>query len=145
MGKIATVRNDNTTIYGEHGALRVEGTKLKDANGKNVQLRGISTHNIAIYPEYINKELLTQFVDEYGITVFRLAMYTGAADGFPGYSNETPENKTNQVESPNNAFANNKNVNLTAIRNIEDVYLKHFYDSIKGKEKFLFQYCHPAC
>lgn len=93
MGMVATERNGSTTVFGKHGALHVEGSKLKDSNNQNVQLRGISTHNIAIYPEYINKELITQFVDEYGITVFRLAMYTGEADGFPGYANETPENK----------------------------------------------------
>ena len=38
----------------EHGALSVSGSSLVDANGSAVQLKGVSTHGIAWFPEYIN-------------------------------------------------------------------------------------------
>ena len=34
-------------------ALHVEGTKLCDKKGKVVQLRGVSTHGLSWYPEYV--------------------------------------------------------------------------------------------
>ena len=38
------------------GGLRVSGTTLTDASGNAVQLRGVSTHGLAWFPEYVNKE-----------------------------------------------------------------------------------------
>ena len=37
------------------GALQVCGTALCDSEGRPVQLRGISTHGLAWYPEYVNE------------------------------------------------------------------------------------------
>ena len=41
------------------GALQVCGTALCDSEGRPVQLRGISTHGLAWYPEYVNEACFT--------------------------------------------------------------------------------------
>lgn len=62
--------------------LHVDGTLLKDCEGNTVQLRGISTHGLGWYPEYINRECFHQFVDEFHCNVIRLAMYTAEDAGY---------------------------------------------------------------
>lgn len=89
MANCAMERNGKVTSFGIHGILKVTGTKITDQNGNPFQLRGLSSHNLNNYPEYINEEGITQMVDEWGINVFRLAMYSASADGFDGYSDGT--------------------------------------------------------
>lgn len=64
------------------GRLSVEGTKLVDADGNPVQLRGISTHGLAWYPAYVNEACFHQLKEEWGANVIRLAMYTGENGGY---------------------------------------------------------------
>lgn len=63
-------------------ALSVKGTQLVDAEGKPVQLKGISTHGLAWFPEYINEECFRQLKEDWGINVIRLAMYTAEYGGY---------------------------------------------------------------
>lgn len=65
-----------------NGALHVEGTKLVDKDGETVQLRGISTHGIAWFPDYINEDCFAQLHDEWKVNVIRLAMYTAESGGY---------------------------------------------------------------
>lgn len=51
----------SATPVSEHGALSVCGSSLVDANGRAVRLKGVSTHGIAWFPEYINKEAFRAF------------------------------------------------------------------------------------
>ena len=39
--------------------LQVKGTQLVNSSGKKVQLRGISTHGLSWYPEYVNQSAFT--------------------------------------------------------------------------------------
>ncbi len=64
------------------GALHVEGTKLCGSNGEPVQLRGISTHGMAWFPDYINAECFAQLHNEWKANVMRLAMYTAESGGY---------------------------------------------------------------
>lgn len=64
------------------GALHVEANHLTDSQGNPVQLRGISTHGIAWYPQYINSDLFRQFRREWNVNVMRLAMYTAESGGY---------------------------------------------------------------
>lgn len=64
------------------GALQVIDTKLCDKFGNPVQLRGISTHGLAWFPDYVNDSLFQQFRNEWNVNVMRLAMYT---DEYAGY------------------------------------------------------------
>lgn len=64
------------------GKLHVEGTKLLGADGKPVQLKGISTHGIAWFPDYINEDCFAQFRTQWDVNVIRLAMYTAEYNGY---------------------------------------------------------------
>ena len=72
---------ENTPVQ-EHGALKVSGTDLKDSNGNKIQLKGVSTHGIAWFPQYVNKAAFQTLRDNYGINLIRLAMYTNASEGY---------------------------------------------------------------
>lgn len=65
-----------------NGALHVEGTQLVDKNGTPVQLRGISTHGLAWFPDYVNEACFAQLHDEWQANVIRLAMYTAEYGGY---------------------------------------------------------------
>lgn len=72
-----------------HGALRVAGTRLVNARGEPVQLRGMSSHGLQWYPEYINAGALRD-LKQRGANLFRLAMYADSNNG--GY-NDAPLDK----------------------------------------------------
>ena len=63
-------------------ALHVDGTKLVNESGEAVQLRGISTHGLAWYPEYVNEDLFRELHDEWSADVIRLALYTAESGGW---------------------------------------------------------------
>lgn len=65
-----------------NGALRVEGTQLVDQDGGPVQLRGISTHGLAWFPDYVNEACFQQLHEEWQANVIRLAMYTAEYGGY---------------------------------------------------------------
>ncbi len=67
---------------GYFGRLHVEGTYLADKDDKLVQLRGISTHGLGWFPQYVNEAAIRQFNEEWGCNVFRLAMYTAEGAGY---------------------------------------------------------------
>lgn len=76
------------------GALHVEGTQLTDSHGKAVQLRGISTHGLSWFPEYINEECFRQLRQEWNVNVVRLAMYT---DEYGGYCSGGDQNALKEL------------------------------------------------
>ena len=61
--------------------LCVNGTQLTAQDGTPVQLRGISTHGLAWFPQYVNRDLFHQFHTEWNADVIRLAMYTAESGG----------------------------------------------------------------
>lgn len=65
-----------------NGALHVEGSRLVDRTGKPVQLRGVSSHGLAWFPEYINLACFRQLRQEWNVNVVRLAMYTAESGGY---------------------------------------------------------------
>ena len=73
------VSDSETDFYGE---LHVEGIHLAAEDGTLVQLRGISTHGLGWFPEYVNEEMIAQARQEWGCNVFRLAMYTAEYNGY---------------------------------------------------------------
>ena len=67
---------------GMYGALTLHGPDLYGATGSPVQLRGISTHGIAWFPQYVNLETFRYLRDEWGVNLIRLAMYTAESGGY---------------------------------------------------------------
>ena len=84
MAAIATGEGNETmtTCFEQHGALHVSGTRLVDAAGNAVQLRGVSTLGLAWYPEFVNREAFRTLRDEWGANTVRLAMYTCEQGGY---------------------------------------------------------------
>lgn len=64
------------------GALSVSGTNIVDANGNAVQLKGASTHGLAWFPQYVNRDAFRTLRDTWGANVVRLAMYTQEYGGY---------------------------------------------------------------
>ena len=66
----------------QNGALSVKGTQLVDEKGQAVQLRGVSTHGIAWFPDFVNQDAVIQLSNDWGANLFRIAMYTDENDGY---------------------------------------------------------------
>lgn len=77
-----TAQAAGVTPVKRHGALHVSGTDLKDSHGAKFQLKGVSTHGIAWFPQYVNKDAFQTLRDNYGINTIRLAMYTNKSEGY---------------------------------------------------------------
>ena len=73
---------DDSTPYGQHGALHVENGKLTGADENIVQLYGMSTHGIAWFPQYINYDSFRTLRDDWNTNCIRLAMYTAEYGGY---------------------------------------------------------------
>ena len=70
------------TPFEMHGALKVEGTNIVDANGEPFQIAGVSTHGLAWFPDYVNKDAFLSIRDDWGANTIRLAMYTAENGGY---------------------------------------------------------------
>jgi len=67
---------DDRTPVERYGRLRVENLQLVGQDGKPVQLRGFSTHDIAGFDWLLSPEYLQQLIHVFHADVIRLAMYT---------------------------------------------------------------------
>lgn len=82
-GGLQIAEAKTTTYYdASAGRLYVKGTKLVDKKGNEVQLRGVSTHGLSWYPQYVNDKCFAQLHDKWGANVVRLAMYTEEYNGY---------------------------------------------------------------
>ncbi|HOK42426.1 MAG TPA: glycoside hydrolase family 5 protein [Thermoclostridium caenicola] len=70
------------TVVELNGQLRVEGTQLVNEAGQPVQLKGVSTHEVASFGYLVTYNALKQMRDDWNLTVFRIAMYTEDATGY---------------------------------------------------------------
>ena len=61
---------------------RSDSAQLVDKNGHPVQLRGISTHGLAWFPDYVNEDCFRQLREDWQANVIRLAMYTAEYGGY---------------------------------------------------------------
>lgn len=64
------------------GRLQVSGTKLTDESGNIIQLRGVSTHGISWFPDYVNYDAFATLRDDWGANVVRIAMYPEEYNGY---------------------------------------------------------------
>lgn len=68
----------------EISPLHVDGAYLYNDKNERVQLRGVSTHGLAWFPEYVNYDTFKTIRDDWGVNLIRLAMYT---EEYGGYCN----------------------------------------------------------
>lgn len=64
-----------TTPVSQHGQLSVKNGQLVDKSGKVYQLRGMSTHGLTWFPEFVNESAFKTLRDDWNTNVVRLAMY----------------------------------------------------------------------
>lgn len=83
---ITTINKETSVAL--HGALKVKGNQLVDSKDKPIQLRGLSTHGLAWFPEYVNKETFQYLRDEWHINCIRLALYTDEYGGYCSNGNK---------------------------------------------------------
>ncbi|MBE6880373.1 MAG: endoglucanase [Ruminococcaceae bacterium] len=82
---------DGSTPVSVHGQLSVKGTQIVDKNGNAYQLKGMSTHGIGWFPAFVNESAFKTLRDDWNTNVVRLAMYTGASEGYTGSAMATHE------------------------------------------------------
>ena len=80
-GMTASAAQLKTARPSVNGRLHVEGAQLTDTSGEAVQLRGVSTHGLTWYPDYINKGLFRQVSEDWNCNLVRLAMYASIYSG----------------------------------------------------------------
>lgn len=81
------------------GQLKVTGTNLTDQDGAPVVLRGVSSHGLSWYPEYVNDDSIKFMHENWGMNVFRLAMYTAENGGYCVSDTEKKKELISLVES----------------------------------------------
>ena len=87
------------TPVSEHGRLSVKGTKLVDQKGKTFQIKGVSTHGLSWYPEYISKKAFKDLRDKWGANTVRLAMYTAEYNGYCTGGSANRKNLKKQIDT----------------------------------------------
>ncbi|MCR5795342.1 MAG: cellulase family glycosylhydrolase [Solobacterium sp.] len=73
---ITAEEQTDTARPSANGSLHVEGTYIVDEHGKQVALRGISTHGLTWFPEFVDQDIFTQLAQEWDCNLIRLAMYS---------------------------------------------------------------------
>lgn len=71
------VYTDETARPSREGFLHVQGSVLADQSGNPVQLRGVSTHGLTWYPDYVNADFIQAISDDWNCNFIRFAMYSG--------------------------------------------------------------------
>ncbi len=72
----ATPGSASSDFVATHGQLQVIGNQLCNQYGQPIQLRGMSSHGLQWYPQFVNYNSLKTLKEDWGMTVFRAAMYT---------------------------------------------------------------------
>ena len=59
-----------------NGQLSVDGAKLVDENGTPVVLRGVSTHGVTWFPDFVDQKLFEELSADWNCNLVRLAVYS---------------------------------------------------------------------
>ena len=79
------VRNElssENTPFEKHGKLSVNGAELVDKNGEKYRLYGMSTHGLAWFPQYVNREAFATLLNDWNTNCVRLSIYTYENGGY---------------------------------------------------------------
>lgn len=101
--KEVAAKDTSGTPVANHGALSVKGTDIVDKDGKVFQLKGVSTHGINWFPDYVNEEAFSSLAG-FGVNAIRLAMYTADNSGYCSGGN--PEQLEALLDTGVNACTN---------------------------------------
>lgn len=74
-----------------NGRLQVKGRQIVNEKGKPFVIKGVSTHGLAWFPQYVNKKSFAT-LQKKGVNTIRLALYT---EEYNGYCNSGSANQKN--------------------------------------------------
>ena len=66
----------------QNGQLSVKGTQIVNQSGQPFVIKGVSTHGIAWFPQYITLESFRTLRDSFGANTVRLALYSSSGEGY---------------------------------------------------------------
>ena len=89
------------------GPLQVVGSSLCDSEGNRVQLRGVSTHGLAWFPDAVKEALFQELHEQWNANVVRLAMYTAE---YGGYCTGGDKEQLKQLIRDGVEYASNQNM-----------------------------------
>lgn len=87
------------TPVDDNGFLKVNGSQLVNQYGSPIQLKGMSSHGIQWFGQFLNYDSLKWLRDDWGIKVIRVAMYLNEG----GYLSR-PALKSKMIETVNHAI-----------------------------------------
>lgn len=62
--------------------LHIKGSQIVNSQNQVIQLKGLSSHGLSWYPQYINKKTFSKLKTDFKINTIRLAMYTEEYKGY---------------------------------------------------------------
>ncbi len=141
-----------TTSIDNSMSLSVKGTHLVDCNGDNVVLKGVSTHGLSWFPEFVNKKAFKQARDEWGVNLIRFALFT---EDYNGYCLVDDEFRKSLEDTIDNGVKYCTELGMYAIidwhilsdanPNIHKAEAKVFFDKISrkyaGNDNVLYEIC----
>jgi endoglucanase len=71
----------HASAVSKNGQLSVKGTHIVNESGKAFTIKGVSTHGLSWYPQYVNKKSFRS-LKKMGANTVRLAMYTAEYNGY---------------------------------------------------------------
>ena len=89
-----TTRAEAATPYKSNGKLSIKDGQVVNSKGKAFLIKGVSTHGIAWYPEYVNKAAFKTLRDDWGVNTIRLSLYTAEYNGYCTGGNKKQLEKT---------------------------------------------------
>lgn len=134
----------------QNGALSVKGTQLVDEKGQAVQLRGISTHGIAWFPDFVNRDAVMQLSTDWGANLFRIAMYT---DENGGYCTDGDKEKLKELVTDGVEYAKQADMYVIVDWHILHdsnplthkaealLFFKEMTEKLKGEKHVLYEIC----
>lgn len=145
-------KTDNGTPFENHGKLSVRGTDIVDMNGDKYQLKGVSTHGITWFPDYVNSQTFQSLRDSWGVNLVRLSMYTDTGDNY-GYCSGGDKDKIMELVDDGVQYATELGIYVIVDwhilsdndpnMHIEDA--KVFFDKVSSKYKdngnVIFEIC----
>ena len=71
-----------STPLAANGRLQISQGKVVNEKGQPFTIKGVSTHGLAWYPQYVNQAAFKTLRDDWGVNTIRLAMYTAEYGGY---------------------------------------------------------------
>lgn len=140
------------TPVSKNGRLQVKGSKIVNENGKPFVIKGVSTHGINWFPQYVNQKAFQTLRDKWGVNTIRLSMYTS---DYNGYCTGSAQNKKDLKKIIDNGVKYASNLGMYVIidwhilsdgnpltyQKEAKAFFKEMATKYKNKKNVLFEIC----